>query len=505
MVELFMSAMANMVSLKAILFITAGVIWGIVGGAIPGISASIAMSLMLPFTYGMDPLLALPMLASVYVGAEYGGSIPAILIEAPGTGAAAACMSDGHALQQRGEGGKALFVSLYSGVIGGLVSVVLLVFIAIPLAKFAVRFGPAEYFLLGLCGLSMVGTIAADSPCKGLISGAFGLLLSCVGMDQFTSVKRFTFGIPHIDEGLDMIPVLVGVFAMGSIYYQIFTNEVFDVKSAKFVMSWPSRKEMKSITWISFIAGIWGTFVGALPGAGANIASWSAYAQAKNLCKNTEDFGKGDVRAIAAPESSNNAVPAGALIPLLGLGIPGSNSTAILMCGFTIAGIACGPLLFEQRPEVPYTMMAAMLVAQIVMGAVGMFVINPLAKLTSAPKHYLTPAIIMFGLLGSFATCNQTYACWIVFACGFLGLVMKWFKFIPSATALGFVLGDLVELNMRRAMQLSSFGGISIFFEGTINKVLIVVLIASIALPIISTKRAETAKRKEAEAAESGN
>ena len=496
--SMFLTCLGNLFTVKGFLYILAGVVWGIIGGAIPGISASIAMSLMLPLTYGMDPMFALPMLASVYVGAEYGGSIPGILIQAPGTGAAAASMIDGYEMQKKGEGGKALFTSLYAGVIGGLVSVVILVFAAIPLANFAIKFGPAQYFWLAVLGLSMVGTIAADSPTKGLISGLFGMWLSTIGLDMFTGVKRFTFGIIHFMEGLDMIPVLVGVFAMGEIYRQIFTNEVYTVKPGKFKMTFPNKKEMKQITPIVLIAGAWGSIVGALPGAGANIASWSALAQAKNLCRNTETFGHGDIRGVAAPEAANNGVPAGALIPLLGLGVPGSNSTAILMAGFTIAGIACGPLLFKTRPEVPYTMMASMFVAQIVLALIGLAIITPIAKLTSCRKCYLTAAIIMFGLLGAFATVNQTYACWLVFGFRFLGLAMKWFKFTPAATALGFVLGQLTESNMRRALQLSAGNGYGIFCSGVINKVLIIGLIASIAMPIISKQRGKALRRREA-------
>lgn len=495
---LFASALGSLFTVKGILFILAGVVWGILGGAIPGISASIAMSLMLPLTYGLDPLLALPMLASVYVGAEYGGSIPGILIQTPGTGAAACSMIEGYAMQEKGEGGKALFTSLYAGVLGGLVSVVILVFAAIPLASFAVKFGPAQYFWLAVVGLSMVGTISSSSPIKGLLSGLLGLWLSTIGLDMFTGVKRFTFGITHFMEGIEMIPVLVGVFAMGEIYRQIFTQEVFANKLAKFKMTWPTKKEMKTITPIILLSGAWGAIVGALPGAGANIASWSAYANAKNICKNTETFGTGDIRGVAAPEAANNGVPAGALIPLLGLGVPGSNSTAILMCGFTIAGISCGPLLFVNRPEVPYTMMAAMFLSQFVLAAVGLIIIIPIAKLVSCRKCYLTSAIIMFGLIGAFATVNQTYTCWLVFAFGFLGLVMKLFKFVPAATALGFVLGQLTESNLRRALQLAGGQGASIFFTGILNKVLIGLLIVSILFPIISKKRAEYKKKKAA-------
>ncbi len=493
---------------KALLYLLVGVAWGILGGAVPGISASIAMSLMLPLIYGLDPMLALPMLASVYVGACYGGSIPAILVQTPGTGSAAAAMLDGYAMQQRGEGGKALFTSLFVGVTGGIVSVLIMSVSAIPLANFALKFGPSQYFWLAMLGLSMVGTISSSSPTKGLMSGCLGLILSTIGIDRFGATPRFTFGIVQLNEGLEMIPVFVGIFALGEVFRQMLSNEIRTAKPQKFKMMLPNRKEMKSISIIAILSGIWGTLVGALPGAGANIASWSAYAQAKNLCKDTENFGKGDIRGVAAPESANNAVPAGALIPLLGLGVPGSNSTAMLMAGMTVAGISCGPLLFVNRPEVPYTLMASMGVAQIVLAAIGLIIIVPIAKLCTARKSFLTPAIVLFTLLGAFSTKNQSYICWFVLLFGFLGLAMKKLHFVPAATSLGFVLGKLVEDNMRRTMQLAQSSHetlFQIFTDGLINKVLIIAIIASIAMPIITTQRKKAQLAKKAAVTQNGD
>lgn len=485
MISLFLQGLAESFLPVTLLHITFGIVWGIIGGAIPGISASVAMSLLLPFTYSMNPLLSLPMLAAVYVGAEYGGSIPAILIRTPGTGAAAATVLDGYEMHRKGEGGKALGISLYAGVLGGMVSVLILVVSVIPLSSFALKFGPTQYFWLSLTGLSIVGAVSGNSPLKGIISAAFGLFLATIGMDNFTSAHRFTLGIFRLSDGLEFIPVLVGLFAVSEVFRQIFEGDVYSVIKDKVKMTYPTLKELKLVTPIVLFGGVLGSIVGALPGAGATIASWLSYSQAKILCKNSETFGTGDLRGVAAPESANNGVPAGGLIPLLALGVPGSNSTAILMAGFSIAGIAVGPMLFVNQPEIPYKIMGSMFVAQIVLLFVGMAMLKPAIKITSINKVYLTAAILMFALVGAFSTLNDVFASWMVLVFGFLGFMMKRYGFAPAATVLGFVLGELVEDNMRRAFQLSR-GSYKIFFHGTINIVLIVIIIFGVSFPYIS-------------------
>lgn len=493
--EVLFEMALHAVSPLTLVYITVGVVWGIIGGAIPGISASVAMSLILPFTYGMDPLLSLPMLAAVYVGAEYGGSVPAILIQTPGTGAAAATVLDGWELNKKGLGGKALCISLYAGCIGGIVSVVILIFTCVPLADFALMFGPSQYFWMAMMGLSVVGAVSGKNPIKGVISAVFGLFLAVVGMDTFTATHRFTFGLQRLSEGLEMIPVLVGMFAMTEVFRQIFGGEIFETLDQKFHMTYPTKKELWSITPLSIVAGIEGAIVGALPGAGATISSWIAYSEAKMLMKNTETFGTGDIRGIAAPESANNGVPAGALIPLLALGIPGSNSTAILMAGFTIAGINCGPMLFVNEPQIPYSIFTCMMVAQLVMGVLGLLILKPLIFLTNVRKVYLTGAIMVFAVVGAFATLNDIFACWMVLVCGLLGFLLKRYGYAPPAIVLGFVLGELVENNMRRSLQLSH-GSLDIFFSGGINIALIIITIIGVAFPIVSKKISEKREAK---------
>lgn len=484
MIENFLAGLATAVSVKTLFFMLVGVVWGIIGGAIPGISSSIAMALLLPLTYGMSPTLALPMLASVYVGAEYGGSIPSILINTPGTSANAATCLDGYQMHKRGEGGKALFTSLISGTIGGAISVIILIACAIPLAAFGLKFGPSQYALLGIMGLSVVGSVSGGSPLKGLISAAFGLLLATVGLDPVTATPRFTMGSLRLVDGFDLIVIIVGFFAISEVFSQIFHGDLGVIIKDKVKISFPSKDEFKQFTPIAIISGLLGTFVGALPGAGATVASWMAYTQTKNLCKDNESFGKGDIRGVAAPESANNSCPAGALIPLLALGIPGSGSTAVLLAAFSLQGIAPGPLLFTNRPEIPYTIMASMVVAQIIMLIVGLFLIKPAVKITSISPAYMATAILLFSFIGAFSVTNDVFS--IVFALifGVIGFLMKEWGYSPPAAVLGFVLGALIEKNVRRSLVVSR-GEIDIFFKGGINLVLIAIIIFSLFGPLL--------------------
>jgi putative tricarboxylic transport membrane protein len=434
----------------------------------------------------MDMMKALPMLAAVYVGAEYGGSIPAILIKTPGTSAASATVLDGYEMHLRGEGGKALFTSLISGVTGGIISVALLVLFVIPLSSFGLKFGPPQYALLGLMGLTVVGSVSGNNMVKGLMSALFGLLLATVGLDPMTGVPRFTFNSYKLMEGFDLIPVIVGFFAISEVLSQIFHNYLGINIKDKVKIELPNKEEFKKFMPVAAASSLIGTFVGALPGAGATIAAWLAYSQAKQFCKNGENFGKGDIRGVAAPESANNACPAGTLIPLLALGVPGSNAAAILLAGFNIHGIAPGPMLFSARPEIPYTMMACMLLAQFALLAIGILLIPPSIRITSISPKYMLPAILIFCFIGSFAGTNDSFAMIVACVFGVLGFMMKEFGFSAPAAVLGFVLGPLIENNVRRALVISG-GELNIFFSGTINLALLAIIMCSLVFPYLGS------------------
>ena len=434
----------------------------------------------------MSSFHALSMLSAVYVGVEYGGSIPAILIATPGTGAAAATVLDGYQLKLQGRSCEALFTSLWSGFTGGLVSAFLLMILAIPLAEFWLLFGPAEYFMLALFGLTIVSSLSANTQLKGLISACIGLLLATVGVDAFSGAERFTFGYWKLSNGIALLPVMVGLFALSEVFYQIYRKELGKAaidRMEKITML--SFKQIKKIFFPAAIFGTLGNIVGVMPGAGATIASWLAYSEARRWSKHPENFGKGEIMGVIAPESANNGVPAGALVPLLALGIPGSNSTAILLGAFMIHGIAPGPLLFENSPALPYTIMACMVAAQIVLLIFGQFLVKPSVRISSLSKLYLNCSIIALSFVGAYA--EQKFSLDVVYALffGVAGFFIKLSGFSTSSMVLGFVLGEIFERNFRRALTMSS-GHLAIFTRSPISKILCVLVAVGLVLPFLT-------------------
>jgi putative tricarboxylic transport membrane protein len=474
-------------TVRSIFYIFIGTLWGIIGGAIPGINGAISIALLLPFTYGMVPFHALSMLAAVYVGVEYGGSIPAVLIATPGTGAAAATVIDGYQLKKQGRACEALLTSLWAGTIGGLISAFMLIVLAVPLADFGLLFGPAEYFLLALFGLSIVGSLSANNQVKGLASACFGLLLATVGTDPFSGENRFTFGYWQLSGGITSIPVMIGLFALGEIFYQIYKKELAQEVTDKIeTIKMLSMAQIKKIIAPSLTFGVLGNLLGVMPGAGATIASWLGYSEARRWSKHPETFGKGEIMGVIAPESANNGVPAGALVPLLALGIPGSNSAAILLGAFMIHGVAPGPLLFVNTPEIPYTIMACMILAQLVMLFLGHVLIGMSVRITSISKVYMSCVIIALTFVGAYA--EQSLALDVVYAFifGLIGFFIKISGFSTSSMVLGFILGELFERNFRRALTVSN-GSLSIFAQSTTSKVLLLLVIIGFALPVITS------------------
>lgn len=434
----------------------AGVIWGIFGGALPGISPSIAMALLLPLTYGLDPVSAVVLLGAVYVGAEYGGSIPAILIRTPGTNAAAATTIDGYEMYRRGDGGLALGISLASGFIGGLFGIVMLVLLTEVLVRVALLFTPPAYFALGVLGCSVVAGLSGGSVVKGWIAGILGFMVATIGTDPISGVTRFTFGSPDLLSGIRPILIMVGLFAVSELLIQVAEPE-WDKASARDTrLRFPGWKLWKRLALPQAIGGVVGTLEGVTPGGGGTIAAFLAYNEAKRWSKRPEEFGRGSPEGIAAPESANNVVTATALVPLLSLGIPGSNSAAVLLGGLLIHGLAPGPLLFERTPEVAYGLYAGLFVANIAMLLVGLVILTPCIWLVNRPKPYLLAFIFALVVSGVYSIDQSLVDIGIVLAAGAVGYVMRWadIPFLPLV--LGVVLGYMVESNYRRSLMLSN-------------------------------------------------
>ena len=470
----FLLSLSNLASGWVIVAAFAGVLWGILGGALPGISPSIAMALLLPFTVGMDPTTALVLLASVYVGAEYGGSIPAILIRTPGTNSASATVIDGYEMAKQGRAGEALGISLMSGLIGGLFGLLVLVMATESLAKVALAFTPAAYFSLGILGLSVIAGLAGGSMLRGVIAAAIGLMIAFIGSDPVSGVQRFTFGSSDLLDGVKPILVMVGLFAVTEMLVQIGEPPWAQGGQSSTKLKLPDWAMSKRLFKPQAIGAVIGTVEGVTPGAGGTIAAFMAYSEAKRWSKHPEEFGKGSPEGVAAPESANNVVTATALVPLLSLGIPGSNSAAILLGGFLIHGLQPGPMLFQKAPEVVYGLYGGLFIANIAMLLIGLVILGPCMWLVNRPKPYLIAFILSLVMSGVFAIHQSIFECGLVLAIGVLGYGMRLLRLPVLPLVLGLVLGYLVESNYRRSLLISG-GEHSIFLTDPVSALLLAI------------------------------
>ena len=477
-----------------------GVIWGILGGALPGISPSITMALLLPFTYGMDPIPAIVLLASTYVGAEYGGSIPAILIRTPGTNAAAATAVDGYEMQKKGRGGEALGISLVSGVTGGFIGLSFLILFTEPLANVALAFSFPAYFSLGILGISVIASLSTGSLIKGLMAGVAGLMIATVGTDPMSGVSRYTFHQADLLGGIEFILVMVGLFAVSELLVQAGRPEWRKAERSQSRIKLPSFRNWRRLWKAQGIGGAIGIFEGCMPGAGGSIAAFMSYNEARRWSAEPELFGKGAPEGIAAPECANNTVAGTALVPVLSFGIPGSNSTAILLGGLLIHGLQPGPLLFDRNPEFVYGLFSGLAVANLSLFLVGMAVLTPAIWLVNRPKPYLLACIYALVLSGIYSINHSLFDLYIMLGAGAVGYFMRLlgFPFLPMV--LGLVLGYMIEANYRRALQLTD-GDHMVFVDDPISLGLLIAaavfVIGSAARDIHMAKRDAHRKAEE--------
>jgi putative tricarboxylic transport membrane protein len=478
-----LNTVAHPFSLAAIAF---GVLWGVIGGMIPGINATIAMALMLPFTWGMEPSTAVMMLAGVYCGGEYGGSIPAVLIGTPGTTAAACTVVDGYELHKQGRTGDGLFTSLISSVFGGVLGAIALMLIAVPLAAVALSFGPSEYFAIAVMGLTLICSLGGKNVFKGILAGIFGIFVACIGFDPFSGVPRFTFGSLALSEGFEMIPVMMGLFAMSEILTQaeeLTGKESFVLKGVADT-SFPSWQKIKSFLPVSFFSSILGVVIGALPGVGATTAAFVAYSETKRWSKDSDTFGKGNIKGVAAPEAANNAVTGGAMVPLLALGLPGSNSTAIMLGALMIHNVNPGPILFEKHPEIPYGIFGALLVSNVFLFFVGYLCIKMAMKVTNISKPVLVACITALVFTGAYAYSMDVFDILVTLGFGILGYIMKKYGLPHTSTVLGFVLGFIMEVNFRRALIVTQGDYFNALFNSQLSTIILVIAFVSVAFSI---------------------
>ncbi|EWY41780.1 C4-dicarboxylate ABC transporter permease [Skermanella stibiiresistens SB22] len=467
----------------ALLLALIGVALGIVIGALPGLTATMGVAILLPFTFGMDPLSGLLMISGVFFGGIYGGSIPAILLKIPGTPAAAATAIDGYELTKQGKAGIALGTATLSSFLGGLLSVIVLIFMARILAGFALEFSASESFALAVFGLTIIASISGASPIKGLIAGFAGLLLATVGLDPMGGFPRFTAGYTELFT-VPFIPVMIGLFAAAEAFKSMEEPEVRGaLKTAlgRIIPPWSAFRGV--IVTILRSSGL-GILIGIIPGAGADIAAYVAYNETKRFSKAPQNFGKGELSAVAACESGANGCTGGALLTMLTLGIPGDAVTAVMLGALTLQGLQPGPLLFQDHADLVFTLFAGMIFCYVAMLFMGFASLRFMGRILQMPKSVLTPVILALCIVGTYAINNSMFDIGIMLAAGVVGYFMQKWDFPASPVVLALIMGPMAEASLRRALSLSN-GSYDFLYTRPITVVLLSAAALSLLVPLL--------------------
>ncbi len=458
--ELIVNGFASIMSFSCMAIIFLGVGLGIIFGAIPGLTATMAVALCLPISYGMGPVMGISLLLGLYIGGVSGGLISAILLKIPGTPSSVATTWDGGPMADRGEAGRALSIGIIYSFIGGMISIFVLMFISPPLARVALKFTPFEYFAIGVFSLTLISSLVSGSIFKALAAAVIGILFAMVGSAPIDAFPRFTFGIRELDAGFNILPVLIGLFAISEILAtaedkgtSVGKNNILSYKTKGLGFT---LLEFKNEFFNMIRSAFIGIGIGILPGIGGGTANIVSYLTAKSQAKNKDEYGNGAMGGIVASETSNNAAVGGALVPLLALGIPGDTVTAMLLGGLMIHGLTPGPLLFVQNVEIVYTIFAALLVAHVAMIIMEFYGLRLFVKLLAIPKHILLPVIMALCVVGAFGLNNRVFDVFAILIFGIVGYVFGKFKFPLTPMILGFILGPMVEVNLRRGLMQSS-------------------------------------------------
>lgn len=480
-----------------LLWMTIGAILGTILGMLPGIGPSTGIALLLPLTFTMNPTTALIALCAIYYGAMFGGSRSSILLNIPGDGAAVASCFDGYPMAKNGQAEAALAISAIASFIGGMLATIAFVFVALPVARFALRFGPPEYFALMVFALAATASISKEQILKGLVALLLGLMISTVGIDLQSGVQRFTFGVPELQVGIDFIVVIIGIYGLGEVLKNFETIHSTGGKpvQTKFGRIWVTREQWRrSILPILRQTPV-GFLIGVLPGAGGTIAAMMAYNNEKQLSKEPERFGKGAIEGLAAPEAANNACSVGALIPMLTLGVPGSGTTAIMLGALMIYGLQPGPLLFQQHPDIAWGVIASMFLGNVVCAIINIPLAGLLVRVLSVPPKVLYPLIVGLAFIGVYTINMSVVDFYLLVIFGIIGYLMKRYK-VPSAPLiLAVIVGSSMEQSFRQSLMLSN-GSLSIFFRSGISVTLLILAVVSIAYPFLADyiKRGRAAK-----------
>lgn len=488
-IEGIMTGFQTAFSLEGIMFVMIGVLVGTFIGMLPGLGPISAIAVMIPITFGMDPSTGLIMMAGVYYGAVFGGSTSSILLNAPGISGTVATSFDGYPMAQQGKAGKALAIAAIASFTGGTVSVVLLMIMAPALASVAISFGPPAYFGLMLLGLTAIASLSEGSTTKALISAVVGFMAVTIGIDPQTGTQRFTFGNANLFEGIDFLVIALGLFAIAEVGKLIIARHDDSLSDKRNVGSLKiTKEELKDMRGPMSRQSFVGFFLGVLPGAGATIASFIGYIMEKKIAKKPEEFGKGSVKGLAAPETANNAATSGAFVPLLSLGIPGSGTTAVLLGAFLVLGVQPGPLLMVERPEIFWGIIASMYLGNIVLLVLNLPLIPYISKILNIPRPLLIALVIMFSMIGVYAISFSTFDLYMLVLFGVLGFLMRLIAFPAPPFILAFILGGMLEQSFRQSLSISN-GNFMIFLESPISLTLIILSVLSFIFPLLKLRK----------------
>jgi putative tricarboxylic transport membrane protein len=462
-----------------------GVFMGTVIGVLPGLGPSVGIALLIPVTFGMDPISALIMLAGIYYGSQYGGSTASILINTPGESSSVMTAIDGYQMAKKGRAGAALAVSAWGSFIAGTIGIVALTVLAVPLTSVALKFGPPEYFTLMFFAMTAVSSLSGKSAAKGMISTVLGLIISTVGIDLQTGVPRYDMGTQELQDGIGFLVVVVGMFAIGEVFNTIEEHfrgktESIRIKGKLFL----TREEWRRSVWPILRGSVLGFYVGVLPGAGATIATIMSYSMERRISKHPERFGEGAIEGVAGPESANNASTAGAMVPLLTLGVPGSASTAVLLGAFMMYGIQPGPLLFRDHPELVWGVIDSMYIGNIMLLILNLPLIGLFVRLLYVPAGVLLSLIMAFATIGIYTISSDIFDLYMCLGFGVLGYIFRKTDIPAAPLILALVLGSIMEQSFRQSMTISD-GDPAIFFQSNIALIFIALSALSILMPLI--------------------
>ena len=471
-----------------LLFLVIGVVVGQIIGALPGIGPSAGMALLLPLTFGMTPVTAIVMLAGIMYGGMYGGTLTSVLVNVPGESSSVMTAVDGYQIARRGRAGAALSIAAIGSFLAGMSAVAALVFITPPLSEFALKFSAPEYFLLAALGITASASLGSGSAIKALMAAVLGLMVALVGVDPIVGLPRLTFGLSDLVEGIDFLPVAIGIFGIAEVLSSLEKLQEMQPIRTRLRDMWLTSAEWAESRMAILRGGLVGFFVGILPGAGPTIAAMMAYVTERRFSRRPERFGHGALDAVAAAESANNSAAHGALVPMLSLGIPGSASTAVLLAALILQGIQPGPNLMTQQSTLVWGLIASMFIGNVILLVINLPLAPAFASILRIPYVYLAPGILMISLVGAYASTNSFYTVVVSLVFGIIGWLMIKMDFPRAPLVLAVVLAPLLETSLRQSLLLS-YGSPMIFVERPLSAMFLLLVVVSLALPAYGAMR----------------